>query len=633
MNLVIVESPTKERTISKMLDKKEYVVKSSYGHIRDLPRNSLGVDIEKGFKPSYVTITRAKKIVSALSALALKAKHIFLATDFDREGEAIAWHLLQALKLDEKKSKRITFHEITKSAITDAIKHPRELDLALVDSQQARRILDRLVGYKLSPLLWRKVASGLSAGRVQSVAVRLVVERENEIKNFSTSGFWKISVKLDKKGVEFTADLVSKDGKRYNEQVPYELFAEKYTVTTSSIKTKEDCDAIVADMGKHSYQVTDITKKKITRNPAPPYTTSTLQQDAVRRLGFSSQRVMSIAQTLYEGIELPDGSAGLITYMRTDSLNVAKEAQGEAEKYVREKIGGEYLPEKPRIYKTKSKGAQEAHEAIRPTGIYRDPDSISKYLNPDQYKVYKLIWQRFVASQMSEARYDGVTVAISANGYQLSANGRTLQFAGFLKVMNEIDEENGESLEEQQEKILPELELNETLKVVEIMPHEHSTDPPPRYNEASLIKTLEKHGIGRPSTYAPTIANILYRKYVYFQNRKFFPSDIGVSVNDLLKNYFSEIVDINFTATIEEELDKIADGEMEWEKVVQEFYGPFSLKLEHAETKIEAKQKPVLTDVQCPLCSAQMHLRTSRFGKFYSCSSFPRCKGKKNFNG
>ncbi|OGS25322.1 MAG: DNA topoisomerase I, partial [Elusimicrobia bacterium RIFOXYB2_FULL_48_7] len=394
MNLVIVESPTKERTISKMLDKKEYVVKSSYGHIRDLPRNSLGVDIEKGFKPSYVTITRAKKIVSALSALALKAKHIFLATDFDREGEAIAWHLLQALKLDEKKSKRITFHEITKSAITDAIKHPRELDLALVDSQQARRILDRLVGYKLSPLLWRKVASGLSAGRVQSVAVRLVVERENEIKNFSTSGFWKISVKLDKKGVEFTADLVSKDGKRYNEQVPYELFAEKYTVTTSSIKTKEDCDAIVADMGKHSYQVTDITKKKITRNPAPPYTTSTLQQDAVRRLGFSSQRVMSIAQTLYEGIELPDGSAGLITYMRTDSLNVAKEAQGEAEKYVREKIGGEYLPEKPRIYKTKSKGAQEAHEAIRPTGIYRDPDSISKYLNPDQYKVYKLIWQR-----------------------------------------------------------------------------------------------------------------------------------------------------------------------------------------------------------------------------------------------
>ena len=633
MNLVIVESPTKERIISKMLDKKDYVVKSSYGHIRDLPRKSLGVDINESFKPTYVTLTRAKKIVSALGKLASKAKNIFLATDFVREGEAIAWHLLEALKLDEKKAKRITFHEITTDAINAALKHPRELDLTLVNSQQARRILDRLVGYKLSPLLWRKVASGLSAGRVQSVAVRLIVERENEIKNFQSSGFWKISVKLDKKGTVFIADLISKDGKKYNEQVPYELFAEKYTSTTSSMKTKEDCDKIVEDLKKNEYKVSDVVKKKISRNPNPPYTTSTLQQDAVRRLGFSSQRTMSIAQTLYEGIELPEGGTGLITYMRTDSVNVAKVAQDEANKYLKEKLGKEFLPEKPRIYKTKSKGAQEAHEAIRPTNVYRDPDSISKYLNPDQFKVYKLIWQRFVASQMAEARYDGVSVQISANGYIFSANGRTLLFPGFLKVLNEIDEENGESLEEQQEKILPELDLNEILKLVELMPHEHTTDPPPRYNEASLIKTLERHGIGRPSTYAPTIANILNRKYVFFQSRKFYPSDIGVSVNDLLKTYFSEIVDINFTANIEEKLDEIADGKIDWEKVVKEFYEPFNSKLDIAETKIEAKQKPILTDVKCQLCSSQMHLRTSRFGKFYSCSNFPRCKGKKNFDG
>jgi len=626
MNLVIVESPTKERIISKMLDKKDYVVKSSYGHIRDLPRSSLGVDVNGGFKPTYVTLTRAKKIVSALGKLASKAKNIFLATDFDREGEAIAWHLLEALKIDEKKAKRITFHEITTDAINDALKHPRALDLTLVNSQQTRRILDRLVGYKLSPLLWRKVASGLSAGRVQSVAVRLIVERENEIKSFHSSGFWKISVKLGKKGTEFIADLISKDGKKYNEQVPYELFAEKYTSTTSSVKTKEDCEKIVEDLKKYDYKVTDISKKKISRNPNPPYTTSTLQQDAVRRLSFSSQRTMGIAQSLYEGIELNEGGTGLITYMRTDSVNVAKIAQDEASKYVKEKLGKEFLPEKPRIYKTKSKGAQEAHEAIRPTSVYRDPNSIAKYLNPDQFKVYKLIWQRFLASQMSEAKYDGVSVQISANGYVFSANGRTLLFPGFLKVLNEIDEENGESLEDQQEKILPELEMDEILKLVELLPHEHTTEPPPRYNEASLIKTLERHGIGRPSTYAPTIANILNRKYVYFQSRKFYPADIGVSVNDLLKTYFSEIVDINFTANIEEKLDEIADGKMEWEKVVRDFYEPFNSKLDIAETKIEAKQKPVLTD-------AQMHLRTSRFGKFYSCSNFPRCKGKKNFDG
>ncbi|OGS22474.1 MAG: DNA topoisomerase I [Elusimicrobia bacterium RIFOXYA2_FULL_39_19] len=632
MNLVIVESPTKEKTISKFLDKKEFIVKSSYGHVRDLPKTSLGVDVEKGFKPTYLVISRAKKIVAGLTQLVSKADNVYLATDFDREGEAIAWHLSQILKIDEKKAKRITFHEITKEAIREAVKKPRKLDLTLVDSQQARRILDRLVGYKLSPLLWRKVASGLSAGRVQSVAVRLIVEREFEIKNFKSSEYYKISAMLSKDNIEFSADLISKNNVKFQEQTVHEFFAEKYTAGSSTIKTKENCDSIIQELQKAQYQVKEITKKKINRNPSAPYTTSTLQQDAVRKLSLSSFRVMSIAQSLYEGIDLPEGTVGLITYMRTDSVNVAKEAQVEATKYITEKIGKEYLPEKPRIYKTKSKGAQEAHEAIRPTSVFRDPETISKYLNPDQMKLYKMIWQRFVASQMSEARYDGVNVQITAGEYLFSAAGRTLIFPGFLKVMNEIEEEDsGEDTP--QEKIIPEMEVNEILKLLEVLYSQHQTEPPPRYNEASLIKTLEKHGIGRPSTYAPTISNILNRKYVFIQSRKFYPSEIGISVNDLLKSYFSEIVDINFTASVEEKLDEIADGKMEWEKVVSEFYTPFNAKMDHAESKIEEKQKPILTEIKCPLCSANMYLRTSRFGKFYSCSNFPRCKGKQQYNG
>ncbi|MFH2070863.1 MAG: type I DNA topoisomerase [Elusimicrobiota bacterium] len=633
MNLVIVESPTKEKTISRFLDK-NYTVRSSYGHVRDLPKGKLGIQTDSDFSPEYVVIKKAQKMINALKALVSKADTVFMATDYDREGEAIAWHLSQVLGLNKSKIKRITFHEITKDAIKDALKNPREIDISLVNAQQARRILDRLVGYKLSPLLWKKVARGLSAGRVQSVALRLVVERENEIKNFVSRQYWTISVKLSKGEEEFTAELISKNNKRFQEQIVFDLFAEKYKVNVSTIATGQDADLILSELKPLAYRVEDVQKKKISRTPPPPFTTSTMQQDAARKLGFFADKTMKVAQSLYEGVGIEDGNVGLITYHRTDSVSVAKVSQEEARKFISEKAGKEYLPEKIRMYKTKTKGAQEAHECIRPTGVYHTPESIEKYLTGDQKSLYKLIWQRFVASQMAEAVYDSVMVDISAGEYMFRAGGRTLLFPGYLKLYKESDENSGDQADQSDqdgaERILPALDPGDNLRFLEAVTDEHATSPPPRYNEASLIKTLEKHGIGRPSTYATISGTILRRRYVRSEDRKFFPTDLGAQVNDILKAYFEQIVDINFTAGIEEKLDEIADGTLVWQDVIREFYNPFQSKLDIAENSIAQKPKPELTDRKCPVCSTPMYLRTSRFGKFYSCSKWPSCKGKQN---
>ncbi|MFN3966176.1 MAG: type I DNA topoisomerase [Endomicrobiia bacterium] len=625
MNLVIVESPTKEKTISKFLKGKDFTVKSSYGHVRDLPEKELGVNIAKNFQPRYVVLPRSKKIIYQLSKLLPNVKDVYLATDFDREGEAIAWHLVQLLKIDDPRAKRITFHEITPEAIEEAIKNPRKIDMALVEAQQARRILDRLVGYKLSPLLWRKIAGGLSAGRVQSVAVRFIVERENEIKNFKSQEYWTIQIEVEKDQKKFLCDLVSKKEEKFQKQITYKLFADEYKVNFSSINSKIECDKISEELKTLNYIVTDIEKKQISKNPPPPFTTSSMQQDAFRKFGFSSQKTMHIAQMLYEGVKLDQTIIGLITYMRTDSVSVAKSSQEETRKYIIEKIGKDFVPEKTRIYKTKIKGAQEAHEAIRPTSVYREPEVIKEYLTDEQYKLYKLIWQRFVASQMAQAIYDQITVEITGGDYKFKASGRTLIFPGYLKIYKEDDENETED-----SKILPELKIGDSVKLIDIIPKQHFTEPPPRYNEASLIKTLEKYGIGRPSTYAPIIATIQTRKYVKVIDKKFHPTELGITVNNLLKEYFNEIVDINFTAEVEKKLDEIAQRKNKWIDVLNEFYKSFVAKLNIAEEKLQERQKSVLTDKNCPICGAKMYLRQSKFGKFYSCSKWPKCKGKLN---
>uniref|UniRef100_UPI0039B8550C type I DNA topoisomerase n=1 Tax=Candidatus Ruminimicrobium bovinum TaxID=3242779 RepID=UPI0039B8550C len=512
--LVIVESPAKSKTISKMLGN-NYIVKSSFGHIRDLPESKIGVDIEKDFKPTYVAMPKSKKTIADLKKSVGQVDHVYLATDFDREGEAIAWHLKETLKLSDKNTDRITFHEITESAIKDAVKNPRKIDMALVDSQQARRILDRLVGYKLSPLLWKKVRRGLSAGRVQSVAVMMICDREEEIAKFVPVEYWSIQAELqkDKKDISFKANLISKDGKKFDKL---------------SIKNKQQADDILTELKAAKYTVSSIEKKERKRSPYPPYTTSTMQQDVSRRLGFSPSKTMLVAQKLYEGINIgTQGVVGLITYMRTDSLNVAKVAQNEALNFIGSQYGKQFLPTNPRFYKTKSKGAQEAHEAIRPTSVKRTPEMMKQYLTQDEYKLYNAIWQRFVASQMNDAVYDTVSVDIAANNYIFRSTGSTLKFEGFMKVYY-INDDN------EKENKLPTLSVKDNLNLIKIVPEQHWTEPPARYNEASLIKTLEEYGIGRPSTYAPTIKTILDRMYVRLENKKFYPTDLGIVVNKFL---------------------------------------------------------------------------------------------------
>lgn len=600
--LVIVESPAKEKTISKILGK-DFTVKSSYGHIRDLPKSKIGIDVEHNFEPTYTNMPKAKKVITELKKNSDTADKIYLATDFDREGEAIAWHLKEALKLKDSKIERITFHEITPEAIKEAVQSPRKLDMGLVDSQQARRILDRLVGYKLSPLLWKKIKVGLSAGRVQSVAVMIICDREEEIKNFVPVEYWSVEAELLKNAenpVLFKAALLSKNGIKFEKL---------------SIKTKEEADNILKELEGAKYIVKSVEAKQRKRSPYAPYTTSTMQQDASRRLGFSASKTMTIAQKLYEGMH---GQGGLITYMRTDSVNVAKSVQGQTLKFIGTQYGEKFVPQTPRFYKTKTKGAQEAHEAIRPTSPSRTPQSVQG-LSPDEFKLYDLIWKRFIASQMTDALYNTVSAEISANDYLFRASGSTLVFDGFLKVYN-IDEDEKESK-------LPPLNEGEELKLEKINPEQHFTEPPPRYNEASLIKALEEHGIGRPSTYAPTIKTILDRLYVRLEGKKFIPTNLGMVVNDVLKKHFGNIINVEFTAGIEEKLDDIAEDKVAWQNVIKDFYEPFSKELTEAEKNLQRqKVEPQKTDEVCPNCGKPMVIRDSRNGQFLGCSGYPDCK-------
>ncbi len=604
--LVIVESPAKEKTISKILGS-NYMVKSSFGHIRDLPKSKIGIDVDDNFKPTYVAVPKAKQVITNLKKAVESVDHVYLATDFDREGEAIAWHLKELLKLKDENASRITFHEITEEAIKSAVQNPRKLDMALVDSQQARRILDRLVGYKLSPLLWKKIKRGLSAGRVQSVAVMMICDREEEINKFVPVEYWSITAELEKDNIVFKAGLISKAGKKI----------EKLT-----IQNKEQAEEFVQGLKNASYAVDKVEKKERRRSPYGPYTTSTMQQDVSRRIGFSPSKTMMIAQHLYEGVNIgSQGVVGLITYMRTDSLNVAKSAQDETLKFIEKDFGKNFLPKNPRFYKTKSKGAQEAHEAIRPTSVYRTPESMKEYLSADEYKLYSAIWKRFVASQMADAVYDTTSVDISANDCIFRASGSTLKFEGFMKVYLVQDEDEKGDLK------LPVLNEKDILKFINLLSEQHFTEPPARYNEASLIKALEEHGIGRPSTYAPTIKTIIDRMYVRLDAKKFIPTDLGIVVNGFLKNNFNDVINYDFTADIEEKFDDIAENKVKWQDVIKKFYAPFDSDITNTEKNVQRQKiEPKMTDEKCPSCGKPMVIRDSRRGPFMACSGYPDCK-------
>ncbi len=596
MYLVIVESPTKSRTIQQFLSS-NYVVRSSFGHIRDLPKSDLGIDLSHDFEPHYVIPRKAQPHVSELKKELKKADGVILATDEDREGEAISWHLVSALGLNKDKIQRIVFHEITKSAIEDALKNPREIDMNLVDAQQARRILDRLVGYKLSPFLWKKVARGLSAGRVQSVTVRLIVDREREIEAFKPQAYWSIEAELQKgtrdkgQGTNFTASLHAKNDA---------------TIVKLGIKTKEEADKILKGLEGAQYIVHNIERKEMRRNPLPPFTTSTLQQEASKKFGMPSRATMSIAQSLYEH--------GHITYHRTDSVNLSAQSLSDAKGYIEKEFGEIYYA--TREFKTKSKGAQEAHEAIRPTSAGKRPDTLN--LDARAKKIYDLIWRRFIASQMAQAIFDATTVDIAAANYTFRANGSILKFDGFLKVYPMKFEENK----------LPELSAQEILQLLKLIPSEHFTQPPARYSEATLIKELEKNGIGRPSTYAPTISTIQNRNYAQKnEQKKFSPTEVGIAVNDILVEHFPQIVDINFTAEMEEDLDRIAQGEKKWVPIVREFYEPFAERLFKKYEEVQKQQiVQEKTDKICSKCGKNLVIRLGRFGKFLACSGFPECK-------
>lgn len=615
--LVIVESPTKAKTISKFLSD-DFKIESSYGHIRDLPKSKMGIDIESNFEPTYVVPTKSRKRVNELKKEAKDADEIILATDEDREGEAIAWHLVKALGLKSGQIERIVFHEITKSAIDEALKNPRDIDQNLVDAQQARRVLDRLVGYKLSPFLWKKVARGLSAGRVQSVAVRLVAEREREIEKFKPEEYHTISAILQKS--QFSDE--SQPQNSNNQIIIANLIkiGEK-VLNKFDIKTKEDADGIVKNLDSAEYAVQNIDRKEESRSPLPPFITSTLQQNAVKKFGFSAKQTMLLAQQLYE--------TGYITYMRTDSVNLSQESVKKAGDYILNTMGDRYFEQ--RTYKTKSKSAQEAHEAIRPTEPSRNPDSIKNHLTPQQYKLYNLVWRRFLASQMTKAIFDSTAIDITAKGqesraksYTFRANGSTLKFDGFLKIYPMKFSEND----------LPVVASDEKLDLKELKPEQHFTKPPARYNEASLIKTLEKEGIGRPSTYAPIISTIQQRNYVKKEAKYFRPTEIGIMVNDLLVEHFPSIVDIKFTSKMEDDLDDIALGKTNWVSTLRDFYEPFAENLEkkYAEVSKEQVTQAEKTGQKCEKCGSDMVVRMGRYGKFIACSNYPECKNilKKN---
>jgi len=618
--LVIVESPAKARTLNKILGR-SYDVKASMGHVRDLPRASLGVDVSKDFVPKYVIPTGKKKIVGEIKKAASNASSIYLATDPDREGEAISWHLVQATKLDKDitRLQRVVFHEITKDAVQQAFQSPRYIDMNLVNAQQARRILDRLVGYKLSPLLWRKVQRGLSAGRVQSVAVRMIVNREQEIQDFIPKEYWIMEVELarpEEKEASFRARLFAlADG------------------TKLDVNNKGEAERVTADLKNAEYEVKGVVTKQLTRQPTPPFITSTLQQEAWQRLHFSAKHTMAIAQQLYEGLPLgKEGLVGLITYMRTDSTHVADSAITEVRDFIGEKYGAKFLPPKPRSFTKKAKWAQEAHEAIRPTKIYRRPEQIKPFLNSAQLKLYELIWKRMVASQMSAALYDTTNVEIEASnsahekqhpGYLLKASSSVVKFPGFMVVYSESrdEDERGESIVS-----LPKLRTRDKLIYLGIFPEQCFTQPPPRYSEATLIKALEQKGIGRPSTYAPIISTIQERDYVNKVNGKFHPTELGAMVSKILAEHFPKIVDLNFTAQMEEQLDDIARGKYEWITALQEFYPPFQETLDKAWVNLEKVNLTQTSEETCPNCDRPMVIKVGRFGKFLACSGYPECK-------
>ncbi|MCS7206677.1 MAG: type I DNA topoisomerase [Dehalococcoidia bacterium] len=615
--LVIVESPAKARTLAHILGT-GYVVKASKGHVRDLPKDRLGVEIANGFEPTYVTLPDKRPVIQEVQRLARDAEAVYLATDPDREGEAIAWHLVQAARLDPRKVRRVAFHEITEQAVREAFRHPRPIDMHLVEAQQARRILDRLVGYTLSPFLWQKIWRGpLSAGRVQSAALRLVVEREREILAFVPQEYWTLTAHLRKRpqGAVFTARLFSRLGEK--ERLP--------------LPNEETTQRIVHDLQGAHWQVAEVRSKEVHQKPPPPFITSTLQQEAWRKLRMSARQTMLIAQQLYEGVPLGDqGAVGLITYMRTDSPHVAETAQQEARGYIRQRWGANYLPPSPRAYTSKVKGAQEAHEAIRPTSVHRDPSQVKDYLTPDQFRLYDLIWKRFVASQMADAVLDTVSVDIhartlSGTSYLFRASGSTVKFLGFRTVY----EEGKDEPEEEAEGNLPSLQKGELLDCTRLEPVQHFTQPPPRYTEASLIKALEERGIGRPSTYAPTVSTIQERGYVRRENGRLVPTPLGFAVNDLLVHYFPDIVDYNFTAQMEEDLDAIAEGKRQRVEVLKAFYQPFARDLEQA--KARAQRVDISTGEICAQCGRPMLLRRGRYGLFLSCSGYPHCRNAKPY--
>ncbi|MFL7869098.1 MAG: type I DNA topoisomerase [Anaerolineales bacterium] len=613
--LVIVESPAKAKTVGRFLGK-GYTVRASVGHVRDLLRSQLSVDVENHFTPKYRVPNEKKEVVKDLKKLAKKAEEVYLATDPDREGEAIAWHLIEAAQIEPKLAKRVVFHEITEPAINEAFSHPRDINSDLVNAQQARRILDRLVGYSISPILWEKVRSRLSAGRVQSVALRLIVEREREIEAFIPVEYWTIGAELKPEGLDssFITKLAKIDG------------------NDPELPNEEVVKPILVDMETAAYVITKVKRGERRRKPAAPFITSTLQQEASRKLGFTAKRTMGLAQGLYEGKDVGEGgTTGLITYMRTDSTNISDLAQQEARSYVVGKYGADFLPSEPPQYKTKSKGAQEAHEAVRPTSVMRDPEKVKQYLEPAMFKLYRLIWQRFVASQMEAAVYDTLQVEVtgttSAHEYLLRASGSAVKFPGFLVVYEETLSEEAKRTEEENVKIPVEVAEGQKQELIRLIPEQHFTQPPPRYSEASLVQALEENGIGRPSTYAPTLSTIQARGYVYREDKRLVPTETGMLVNDLMIQYFPEIVDYNFTARMEEDLDKIADGETEWVKVMDEFYGPFSKKVEKAQEDMPVvKSEPEPIGRDCPECGRELVIRYGRYGKFISCSGFPECR-------
>ncbi len=631
--LVIVESPTKQKTISKILGS-DFIVRSSFGHVRDLPQHDMGVDIEHDFTPTYEPVDRAKKMLKELSALAKAAPEIYLATDPDREGEAIAWHLVELLKLPASRYQRIFFHEITPAAIKESFSHARKIDENLVNAQQARRVLDRIVGYKLSPLLWKKITRGLSAGRVQSVAVRLLAERAKEIAQFKEQEYWTLQAQFEKPGTapSFWARVTKYQGKNVEQTKTHKLFAEDYKVKTTVFDTLEKLAPVSELLRKGPNKVVKIEKKEVKQHPKPPFITSTLQQDAYNKLGFSSQKTMQTAQHLYEGIDVEGQTVGLITYMRTDSFNVSKLLQEQTKKFIGQKYGEPFVPAKPNVFKSKVMGAQEAHEAIHPTDVRRTPQNMKPFLTSDQYKLYELIWLRFVASQMADAVFNTVSIDIASGPQQeclLRATGRTVKFPGYLSIYKDQEDEANE---EEGSALLPVLSEQDTLKLVELKTKDHKTTPPPYYNEASLIKTLEKHGIGRPSTYAPTIKTIIDRKYIARQPKssKLVATDLGITVTESLKDFFKEIMDLSYTAGVEEKLDQVAEGGQKWVELLADFYGNFSKELELAD---KGMQRPAAkeTDEKCPICGKMMLKKRSRFGEYLVCSD-DSCKGKINLS-